>query len=343
MLRAAVIGVGAMGQHHARVYNELSEVELVAVADLSENAANRVAKLYKVPSYSSYEELLDAEDPDLVSIAVPTSLHHQTAIAVLEQGVHVLLEKPIASTLTEAQEIVRCAERSGLCLSVGHIERFNPAVVELKRRLDQGELGQVYQFHARRLSPYPDRVMDAGVVLDLAIHELDVMTCLDRTPIERLYAETRCQLSHQREDMLTGLLRFGSGVVGLLDINWLTPTKIRTLSVTGERGMFVVDYLLQDLVLYENTKSSTDGWGILEILGVGEGNVVKYRIPKMEPLKRELDAFVSAVAHDEPPSVTGEDGLRALRLALALVESAQTGEAVMDPTLSGSGAAVLGV
>jgi predicted dehydrogenase len=184
--------------------------------------------------------------------------------------------------------------------------------------------------------------MDAGVVLDLAIHELDVISYLDHTPIQRVYAETRCQLSDQREDMLTGLLKFESGAIGMLDINWLTPTKIRTLSVTGERGMFVVDYLLQDLVLYENVKSSTDSWGILEILGVGEGNVVKYSIPKMEPLKRELEAFARAVRKRESPQVTGEDGVRALQLALALIESAQTGEAIGDLALS-SRSALLGV
>jgi predicted dehydrogenase len=249
-------------------------------------------------------------------------------MAVMDRGIHLLVEKPIAATLADGDKMVRRAHDEGLRLAVGHIERYNPAIDELKRRLDMGELGTIFQFHARRLSPYPDRIQDAGVVLDLAIHELDVMTCLDETPVERIYAETRRRVHPQREDMLTGLLRFSSGAVGVLDINWLTPTKIRTLSVTGERGMFVVNYLLQDLVFYENTRISADAWGILEILGVGEGNMVRYRISKMEPLKREIQAFASAVERGEDPPVTGEDGVRALRLALAIQESAGIGQAV---------------
>ena len=332
MFKAAVIGVGAMGQHHARVYNELEGVELAAVADANATTARRVAGLYKVPFYTVYQEMLDAVEPDLVSIAVPTDLHYDTATAVMERGVHVLLEKPIAKTLEEAEAIVHCADQHDLRLGIGHIERFNPAVVELKRRLDGDELGRIYQLHARRLSPYPDRIRDAGVILDLAIHELDVMTCLDETPIERIYAETGYRFDPDREDMLNGLLRFASGAVGLLDINWLTPTKIRTLSATGERGMFVVNYLNQDLTFYENTKCGSNGWGILEILGVAEGNMTRYSIPHVEPLKRELQAFVEAVRCGEDPPVCGRDGIRALQLALELSRSAKSGRAIELPT-----------
>jgi len=325
MLRAAVIGVGSMGQHHARVYHELEDVELVAIADCDETAACQVARVRNVPAYTSGVEMLEAEEPDLVSVATPTSLHCETALAALERGAHVLVEKPISSTLAEAEEMIRQARERGLLLAIGHIERFNPAVVELRRRMEAGELGSIYQFHARRLSPYPDRIQDAGVVLDLAIHELDVMTCLDPTPVERIVAETRYHIDPQREDMLTGLLRFSSGAVGVLDINWLTPTKIRTLSVTGERGMFVVNYLRQDLIFYQDGHGDGDGWRILEILGVGEGNMVSHPIRKEEPLKREIQAFARAVVEGSSPLVAGEDGLRVLKLALMIRESAEAG------------------
>jgi UDP-N-acetylglucosamine 3-dehydrogenase len=328
MLRAAVIGVGSMGQHHARVYNELEDVALAAVADADEATVHRVARLHKVPAYISYVEMLEAEKPDLVSIAVPTSLHHAAAMAAIERGMHALVEKPIAETVYDAEELISSARRQGVLLAAGHIERFNPAVAELKRRLDEGELGTIFQLHARRLSPYPNRVQDAGVVLDLAIHELDIMTCLDESPVERVYAEVRTQFDAGREDMLAGLLRFASGAIGVLDINWLTPSKVRTLSVTGERGMFEVNYLHQDLLFYENTDVRQDGWAILEVLGVGEGNMTKYRISKEEPLRRELRSFVQAVQRSESPQVTGEDGLKALRLALALVKSAYAGQSV---------------
>ena len=328
MFKAAVIGVGAMGQHHVRVYNELTDVELAAVADTNATTARRIAALYKVPLYTDYREMLDVVKPDLVSVAVPTNLHYETAMAVMERGVHLLLEKPIAMNLEEAEAIVGAASEHDLRLGIGHIERFNPAVVELKRRLDADELGRIYQFHARRLSPYPDRIRDAGVILDLAIHELDVITSLDETPVERLYAETGYRFDPDREDMLNGLLRFASGAVGLLDINWLTPTKIRTLSVTGERGMFVVNYLSQDLSFYENTKCGANGWGILEILGVAEGNMTRYSIPHVEPLKRELQGFVEAVRRGQDPPVSGRDGIRALQLALELSRSSRSGCAI---------------
>jgi predicted dehydrogenase len=328
MLRAAVIGVGSMGQHHARVYNELEGVILAAVADADEATVHRVARLHKVPAYTSYVEMLDAEKPDLVSIAVPTSLHHRAAMAAIERGMHTLVEKPIAETVHDAEELIRFARRQGVLLGAGHIERFNPAVTELKRRLDRGELGTIFQLHARRLSPYPSRIQDAGVVLDLAIHELDIMTCLDESPVQRVYAEVRTHFGAGREDMLAGLLRFTSGAIGVLDINWLTPSKVRTLSVTGERGMFEVNYLHQDLMFYENADFREDGWHMLEILGVGEGNMTKYRISKEEPMKRQLLSFAQAVRRNESPQVTGEDGLVALRLARALVESAHTGQSV---------------
>jgi UDP-N-acetylglucosamine 3-dehydrogenase len=328
MLKAAVIGVGAMGCHHARVYNELEDVELAAVVDANRETAQRVARLWSVPAYDSYEQMLAEVRPDLVSVATPTGLHHKTALQAIDCGIHVLVEKPIAATLGEAREMNERAQQQGVVLSIGHIERFNPAVVELKRRLEAGELGTLYQLHARRLSPYPARIQDAGVVLDLAIHELDIMTCLDVSPVERIFAETRYHIHPQRADMLSGLLRFSSGTIGLLDINWLTPTKIRTLSVTGERGMFVVNYLHQDLIFYENGSVHDSGWGILEILGVGEGNMVSYRIQKEEPLKREIQAFVQAIGQGDPAPVTGEEGLRALRLALMLHESAKIGQSV---------------
>lgn len=328
MLKAAVVGVGAMGRHHARVYHELEDVELVAVVDANAETARKVGRLWGVPAYDSCEHLMSEVKPDLVSVATPTVLHYETVLCMIDRGVHVLVEKPIAATLDEAEEMTEGARRQGVLLSIGHIERFNPAVVELKRRLEAGELGTLYQLHARRLSPYPARIQDAGVVLDLAIHELDIMTCLDPSPVERIFAETRHHIHPQRTDMLSGLLRFSSGAVGLLDINWLTPTKIRTLSVTGERGMFVVNYLHQDLIFYENGSVHDSGWGILEILGVGEGNMVSYRIQKEEPLKREILAFVRAIDEGGPAPVTGEDGLRALRLALTLHESAAIGQSV---------------
>ena len=321
MIRAAVIGVGSMGKNHARIYNDMEDVDLVAVSDVDGELAKKVASRYKTKCYSQYGDLLAEEELDLISIAVPTKLHNQVASHAVERGLHVLLEKPIADTLPNAQEIVQRAQEHGLKLMVGHVERFNPAVTELKRRLDEDQLGKSFQIHVRRLGPFPHRVRDVGVVIDLATHDLDVMYHLTEADVVRVYAETEQEIHTHHEDSLSGLLRFDNGVVGVLDVNWLTPTKVRELYVTGEKGMFVVNYLTQDLYLYENEYVDSD-WDRLGMLkGVGEGNMIKLRIKKREPLYIEIESFVQAIMQDAQPQVTGEDGMRALALAQALVES----------------------
>jgi UDP-N-acetylglucosamine 3-dehydrogenase len=325
MIRAAVIGVGSIGQHHARIYNELDGVELVAIADPSAARRERAARRFKVPTYLSHIELLESEQLDLVSVTVPTVLHHPVALSAIEHGVNLLVEKPIAATLEQAEDIIRQASERGLTLAVGHIERFNPAIVELKRRLEDDELGRIFQIQARRLSPFPSYVADVGVVLDLATHELDIMRYLLDCEAARLFAEVGRNVHPTHEDMLSAVLRFTNGVVGVLDINWLTPGKIRELRITGERGMFMVDYIHQDLYFYQNAEAPSR-WDTLALFrGVEEGDVLKVRLNKTEPLERELRAFVKAVAEHSRPVVTGEDGRRALILAQALLTSANEG------------------
>jgi predicted dehydrogenase len=329
MLRSAVIGVGNMGWNHARVYNELEGVDLVAVADLDGRIVERAAHVYGAKGYTDYQEMLRHEEIDAVSVAVPTQIHHETALAALQRGCHILVEKPIAFTIEEGQEMVALAASRGLKLAVGHIERFNPAIVELKRRLRRREAGQIFQIHARRLGPFPTRVRDVGVVIDLATHDLDIMRYLLDSEVKRIYAETEHGIHTEHEDLLSGLLRFENGVIGLLSINWLTPTKIRELTVTGERGMFLVNYLTQDLYFYENDYVDSQ-WGSLGLLrGVGEGNMVRLKIEKQEPLQVEIEAFVKAVLEDGEPAVRGEDGLTALALAQRLVESGQENKVVI--------------
>jgi predicted dehydrogenase len=213
-------------------------------------------------------------------------------------------------------------------LAVGHVERFNPAITELKRRLDQGELGRIFQLHARRLSPFPTYVRDVGVVMDLATHELDVLTHLVPGPVARVFAETERYVHERHEDMLSGVLRFADGPVGVLDVNWLTPNKVRRLQITGTGGMFLVDYLHQDLYFYENSEAPA-AWDTLALFkGVEEGNVIKIRVAKQEPLVAELRAFVQAANGAGPVVVTGRDGLRVLALAELLLASAAAGQAL---------------
>jgi UDP-N-acetylglucosamine 3-dehydrogenase len=323
-MRVAVIGAGSMGRNHLRVYRELDGCELIAVSDSDPESAERAAQSYSVTSYTDYRQMLEKEKPEAVSVVVPTAAHHQVVMDALAAGCHVLVEKPIASSVEDAKQMVAEAARRSLVLTVGHIERFNPAVIELKRRLDAGELGRPYQLHARRLGPFPARIRDVGVVVDLATHDLDIMRWLTASEPIRLYAETSREIHTTNEDLLSGQLRFANDAVGVLEINWLTPAKVRELSVTGERGMFQADYLTQDLYFFENAVAPAQ-WDRMSVLrgGVDEGAMTRFLIRRREPLALELGAFLDAARGQSAPVVSGEDGVAALRLAHALIESAR--------------------
>jgi predicted dehydrogenase len=321
VVRTAVIGVGAMGRHHARLYHDVPGSQLVAIADADRSAGELTAERHNTHYYADYRAMFEAEKPDAVSIAVPTTLHREVAEAALQHGIHTLIEKPIAATLSDGQKIINAAREQGLVCMIGHVERFNPAVVELKRHLGQGELGRIFQIVACRKGPFPERVRDVGVVIDLAAHDLDVMWYLTGAEVTRVFAETAQRVHESHEDMLSGLLRFGDGTVGVLDINWLTPTKIRELSVIGERGMFQVNYLTQDLFFFENAQAG-EVWDTLSILrGVAEGRMIRHVVAKREPLRTELETFLAAVRGQDVTIVSAQDGLRALRQAQAIVQS----------------------
>ena len=320
-LRAAVIGLGMMGRAHVRVWDEMVDgVELVAVADTDPGAVREAITGRGARGYPDQASMLAAEDLDLVSVVVPTSLHLSTALAALDAGSHVLVEKPIAATRGEAEQMIAAARSAGRMLTVGHIERFNPAIRELRRRLAAGELGRIFEIRATRLGPFPARIRDVGVVVDLAPHDLDVMRYLLGSDPIRLYAETEQRIHTDHEDLFVGLLKFANGAVGVLDINWLTPTKQRTLTVTGERGMYTADYLAQQLVFYPNPASD----GLVE-----EGSRVEREIERREPLAIELDEFARAARDGGVPPVDPHEAMVALLLARAMVESASTG-AVID-------------
>ena len=328
-LKVAVLGVGSMGRNHARVYNDLDGTRLVAVADNDMQIASDVAADYGASAYPSYQDLLASESPDAVSIAVPTALHEQVALDALEAGSHVLIEKPIASTMEAGRRIIDRARTLGRKLMIGHIVRFNPAIQELKRRLADHELGKIFQITCRRVGPFPPRIRDVGVVVDLASHDLDLMRYLTGLDPIRVYAEIEQQIHTEHEDLLLGLLRFPAGLSASLEINWLTPVKVREVLVLGERGMFRVDDLTQDIYFYENASAGGDIWSALRTLkGVSEGTMTRYPLQRYEPLRAELQAFVDSIVADKPAPVSGDEGLAALRLALAMVESGQTHQVV---------------
>lgn len=323
MTRVAVIGVGMMGRNHARVYSELPEVELVAIVDANQDLAEKASHAYHVPAYSEVQPMLDATHPDAVSVVVPTYLHYPVAKQALENGCHVLVEKPIAVTLEEASELIKIAEKHNRILTVGHIERYNPAIIELKRRLEAGELGKIFQIHARRLGPSPTRIQDVGVALDLAPHDLDIMRFLVGSEAQYVFAHTKREMHVSQEDLFVGMVGFEDQTIGLLEINWLTPTKIRELYVTGAYGMFKVNYITQDLYFFQNAEVNGNGWPVINLLrGVGEGTTTQFVINKKEPLRVELESFTNRVNGDPVKLVEGQDALAALEMVSGFMESA---------------------
>jgi len=322
MTRVALIGLGAMGRNHLRVLSDLGGAELVAVCDQDARLARSAAQKHSVGAYTSWDEMLARQKLDVAIVAVPTRFHRPAGLACLNHGLHVFIEKPIAPTLEEGRQLVELASSSHLVLAVGHVERFNPAVRELQRRVAAGEIGRLFQVQARRLGPFPARIRDVGVVIDLATHDLDVMYNMVDSKVQRLYAETEQRIHTDHEDILNALLRFESGVLGVLQVNWLTPTKIRELTVLGERGLFVCNYLTQELRHYKNADMPPDANASDSPRAVTEGEAVTIAIDQAEPLRLELSSFLEAVRGEHAIVVDGEAGLRALQLAVALVRSA---------------------
>jgi UDP-N-acetylglucosamine 3-dehydrogenase len=334
MTRIALVGLGAMGRNHLRVLSELDEATLVAVCDQDPGAVAAATRKHGVAGYQSWHEMLDREKKlDAIVVAVPTGAHLEVGLAALESGLHLLVEKPIAATLEEGRSLVRAASKARRLLAVGHIERFNPAVRELQQRIAAGELGRVFQVHARREGPFPARIRDVGVVIDLATHDLDVMCHIVGSDVIRVYAETEQRIHTEHEDMLNALLKFESGAVGVLQVNWLTPTKIRELSVLGERGLFHVNYLTQELTHFKNAEVEGVQESSNHLRTVSEGAVIRFPVAQSEPLRSELQSFLRAVRDGGSVEVDGEAGLRALHLALALIKSASENRTVVGEEL----------
>lgn len=318
-LKVAVIGTGSMGFNHVRLYRDMDEVELVAVSDVSKDNLKKVEKFCE-NQYIDYKKMIENEDIDIISIVVPTSLHKKVALDVMKKGIHILLEKPIASSIEASNEIIECAKNNNVKLMIGHIERFNPAIIELKKKIQEGALGKVFKIDVNRVNPFPSRISDVGVVIDLAVHDIDIARFILESEVKRVYAETEKNIHTNHEDLLSGLMKFENNTICNLNINWLTPTKIRKLYITGEKGMFVVDYMQQSLYFYKNAHKTNNDFD--RVTGISEGEMVRYAIQKKEPLRVELEEFIKCVSEDKDVPVSGEDGLITLDIARKIIESA---------------------
>ena len=323
-LRAGLIGLGAMGRHHARVLREVDGVELVAVADPGGDP-NGVAG--PLPVLRDVQALI-AAGIDTAVVAVPTVYHEPIALALAEAGVHALIEKPIADTSEAGERIVAAFAAQGLVGAVGHIERFNPALQELRKRLAAGELGAIYQIVTRRQGPFPSRIADVGVGKDLATHDIDLTAWVAQSPYASIAAQIAYRSGREHEDMVLATGRLANGVIVSHTVNWLSPMKERVTVVTGERGAFVVDTASADLTFHANGTIATEWDSIAAFRGVSEGDVIRYAIAKREPLRVEHEAFRDAVLGIRHDVVTLEEGLQTLRVAEAMVTSARTGRLI---------------
>lgn len=324
-LKVAVVGAGSMGMNHLRVLNDLDgeQIQLVGIAETHAPTLHYAIRRFHLAGYTDYRQMVEETSPDLVAVVVPTHLHFEVASHLLDRGMNVLMEKPITSTIDEALALIELARVRAAKIAVGHIERFNPAIIQLKRRLVAGELGHVFHLHARRLGPFPPRIRDVGVTLDLATHDIDIMRYLADAEVEQVHAEMQHHIHGAYEDLLLGILRFNNGAIGMLDVNWLTPTKVRELSITGEKGMYLVNYLTQDAYFYENDYTPTNWDALRSISGVSEGTMTRLKVQKAEPLRLEYEDVLAAINNDTAPTVSGEDGIAVLKVVHMLAEATQ--------------------
>lgn len=304
-VNVGVIGVGAMGENHVRVYHKMEEANLMGVSDVSERALKKIEKKYGAKGYTDYCELLANPEIEVVSVCVPTTFHHAVVMEAIKHKKHVLVEKPIAFTLTEAEEMIAAAKEAGVILATGHVERFNPAVQKAKELIDDGVIGYIVSAFAKRVGPLPPRIKDVGVSIDLAIHDLDIMNYLFEEEITQVYGTMNSSFDDSEfEDHAEIMVSFDNESTGIIEVNWLTPYKRRELELTGTAGIISVDYIQQSI----------------EVFGKFAQDI---EIVHEEPLKGELKSFLNSVVEEKEPVITGEDGLKALKMVIAANKSSK--------------------
>ncbi len=298
-LRIGVVGCGVMGRNHARVLSDMAEADLVGICDPDLATAKSIADSLGTTAVATLDELL-ALEPDALTIAAPTHLHHDVALKAIAHGVHVLVEKPIASTSQEGCDIVKAAHDKGVTLMVGHVERFNPAAQTIKKAIE-GE--DILSIQIARVGPFPPRMSNVGVVIDLAVHDIDLIRWFTGADIAEIQPQTLSAVA-EREDIALLQFRTTNGVLASINTNWLTPFKARTVHVATKEKYVVGDLLTRQVIEY--FAYQPDGSYSMRHLSVGY----------TEPLRSELLAFITAVRNGTTPVITGEDGLASLDVAI---------------------------
>lgn len=318
-LRAGMIGIGSMGKNHVRNLRAIDGVDLVAIADASGKDPYGVAG--DLPVLSDVDAIIEA-GVDYCVVAAPTKFHEEIGLKLAEAGVHALIEKPLAYDTAAAQRLAEAFSSRGLVAAVGHIERYNPALQSLRKRLANGDLGDIYQVFTSRQGPFPARIADVGVIKDLASHDIDLTSWVTGRQYEMVAARTMFKAGRQYEDMVLATCQLSGGLMSNHVVNWLTPTKERRTFVTGEKGMFVADTLTADITFYANAKVETVWDDIANFRGVAEGDVTRFAIPKPEPLRTEHENFRDAVLGKDSDIVTMEQGAKVVEVCEAMITSA---------------------
>ncbi|MGB3297137.1 MAG: Gfo/Idh/MocA family oxidoreductase [Phormidesmis sp.] len=319
-VKVGVIGIGNMGQHHARVLSRLKDVQLVGVSDVNVERGIETASKYQIYYFEEYQKLL--KHVDAVCVAVPTRLHYSVGMACLKAGVHVLIEKPIAASIAEAESLVNAAADFNRILQVGHIERFNPAFKELHNVLKTEE---VLAIEARRMSPYSQKANDVSVVLDLMIHDIDLILELANSPVAKLTASGSKGTDSPYLDYVTATLGFANGIVATVTASKVTHRKIRTISAHCRNSLTEADFLNNKIEIHrQTTENCMADYG--QVMYRQDGLIEKVYTSNTEPLHAELEHFVNCVRGGDKPSVGGEQALKALRLASVIDQMALDGQ-----------------
>ncbi len=326
--RGAVIGLGMVGRHHARLLQSSDRVEFAGAVDPGGDRYRAVHDPRLV--FDSVAALLAAGPVEFAVIAVPTELHLPVARELTEAGgVALLIEKPLASSSQAARQIVELCARAGVAGAVGHVERFNPALQEMRRRLLDGQIGRPFTVATVRSGPFPARIQDVGVVKDLATHDIDLVSWLADSPMATIAAQVQYLTGREHEDLVLAIGALASGAAFNLVVDWVSPTKIRRARVLGERGLLEADSLTGDLFFYENGATGVVWPAAQQFRGVTEGDVTRYALRREEPLRIEHETFLDLLDGDEAAEVvTLEKGVEIVEGAEAVLRSAAAGETV---------------
>lgn len=303
-IRIGVVGVGKLGQHHARILSKIENIELTAVVDILPERAKKIASLYSTSFYTDYKEIFDLVD--VVTIVTPTPTHYQISKDFISHSIHCLIEKPITDNLEHAEEIINLAKEKNVTLQIGHIERFNPAVVEAGKYIHEPKY-----IEGRRLGPYDPRVSHIGVVLDLMIHDLDILLSLVNSKIKDLDALGTPVFS-EHEDIANVRIKFADGCVADLSASRISLATFRKMRIFQPDSYISLDYQEKKIEIYRKKYPTVNSLADIEI--------IKPKLEKYEPLEKELNHFVECVREGKKPLVTGEHGRDALELGLEILK-----------------------